>query len=241
MAKRSGAIHPSERRRKTRIQLTRGLIARFGGMGAIILDITDAGARIEHFNPVELRKTSAFRFHWNDRKIETSARVVSSRIHRFAEGADGTTVYQSGLFFTDYKEEAASALRDLISTVVTRSLAEQVANARGLGPVTQPAMPVFREGIVASTGPPAPASGDEALLPRSAVAIEQGYLRCVLTSDGRWQRKWNRTPDQPVEGFTVSAVETEREVEQLCQAYLEGSVEDRNLIRLMARLSVEKQ
>ena len=36
-----------ERRKKKRIRLTRGLIARFGTMGAIILDISDAGARIK--------------------------------------------------------------------------------------------------------------------------------------------------------------------------------------------------
>jgi hypothetical protein len=240
MSKKSGDAHPSERRRKTRIQLTRGLIARFGGMGAIILDITDAGARIEHFNRVELRKTSAFRFNWNEKKIETSAQVVSCRVHRFAEGEEGTTVYQSGLFFTDYKGEAASALRDLITTVVTRSLAEQVANARGLGPVTQPVMPVFREGIVAATGPPSTREGDEKLIPKSVVAIERGYLRCVL-KNGRWEKKWSLTPDQPEHGFTVAAIETEREVEQLCRTYLEGTEEERDLIRLMARLSVDKE
>ena len=230
----------AERRRKTRIQLTRGLIARFGGMGAVILDITDAGARIEHFNRVELRKTSVFRFHWNEKKIETSAQVVSCRIHRFADGDDGKTVYQSGLCFTDYKGEAASALRDLVSAVVTRSLAEQVANARGLGPVSQPTMPVFREGIVA-TGSPATDTGDEKLIPKSEVAIERGYLRCILVNEERWEKKWTRTAEQLADGFTVSAIETRREIEQLCRSYLEGTEEERNLIRLMARLSVEKE
>jgi hypothetical protein len=208
-------------------------------MGAIILDITDIGARIEHFNRVELRKTSAFRFHWNETKIETKAQVVSCRVHRFAEGEDGTTVYQSGLSFTDYKGEAASALRDLVSAVVTRSLAEQVANARGLGPITQPTMPVFREGIVAAVGGLPTDEGDEKILPESPVAIDR-YLRCVLV-DRTWERKWSRTAEQPAEGFTVSAIETDREVEDLCQAYLRGTEEERNLIRLMARLSVEKE
>ncbi|HEX7678294.1 MAG TPA: hypothetical protein VF713_09230, partial [Thermoanaerobaculia bacterium] len=140
----------------------------------------------------------------------------------------------------DYKGEAASALRDLVSTVVTRSLAEQVANARGVLPATPPVMPVFREGIVAAVGGVPVDEGDEKILPKSSVAIERGYLRCTLI-DRRWETKWSRTPEQPAEGFTVSATETAREVEELCQTYLEGTEEDRNLIRLMARLSVEKE
>src|ERR1700737_2901088 len=134
----------AERRKKKRIQLTRGLIARFGTMGVVILDITDAGARIEHFTRLDVHKKASFRFEWQQKPIEATAEVRSCKIHRFASGDDGTTVYQSGLFFTDYVGDAAATLRELTTTIVARSLAEQVANARGLGPVLERNMPVFR-------------------------------------------------------------------------------------------------
>jgi hypothetical protein len=229
-----------DRRKKKRIQLTRGLIARFGTTGAIILDITDAGARIEHFNPLDVRKKALFRFEWQKHAIETTAEVRSSRIHRFASGDDGTTVYQSGLYFSDYAGDSATRLRDLASTIVARSLAEQVANARGLGPVIERNMPVFRSGGVVANGLEPNQQRVEQYIPTTEVAVERGYVRCTLIAGKRFEKKWSRTPDQPEEGFTVSASEPEEHVEQLCETYLKGTEEDRKLIVLLAQLSVDK-
>jgi len=146
-------VEGRERRKKQRIQLTRALIGRFGVMGVVILDITEAGARIEHFDRLDLRKRASFRLDWQQQTIETTAEVRSCRIHRFASGDQGATVYQSGLFFTDYVGEAQAKLRELTTFVVARSLAEQVANARGLGSFTS--TPVS-SGTTASTAPPRP-------------------------------------------------------------------------------------
>src|SRR5438128_575278 len=231
---------PPDRRKKKRIRLTRGLIARFGTIGAIVLDISDAGARIEHFNPLDVRKKAVFRFDWQQKSIEATAEVRSSRIHRFASGDEGTTVYQSGLCFTDYAGDSASRLRDLASTIVARSLAEQVANARGLGPVIERNMPVFRSGVVAATGLEANQESAERLIPANEVAVDRGYIRCTLIAGVRFDQKWSRTPDQPAEGFTVSASEPSEHVDQLCENYLRGSEEERKLILLLAQLSVEK-
>lgn len=229
-----------ERRKKKRIRLTRGLIARFGTMGAIILDISDAGARIEHFNRLDVRKKALFRLDWQQKPIETTAQVVSCRVHRFAPGDQGTTVYQSGLFFTDYADDSAARLRDLASTIVARSLAEQVANARGIGPVIERNMPVFRSGAVVANGLEANQGSAERLIPANDVAIDRGYIRCTLIGGVRFDQKWSRTPDQPAEGFTVPASEPPEHVDQLCENYLKGSEEDRKLILLLAQLSVDK-
>src|SRR5712691_4309819 len=75
-------VEGRERRKKQRIQLTRALIGRFGVMGVVILDITDAGARIEHFDRLDLRKKASFRLDWQQQTIETTAEVRSCRIHR---------------------------------------------------------------------------------------------------------------------------------------------------------------
>src|ERR1700694_3262779 len=226
-----------DRRKKKRIQLTRGLIARFGTTGAIILDITDAGARIEHFNPLDVRKKALFRFEWQKHPIEMTAEVRSSRIHRFASGDDGTTVYQSGLYFTEYAGDSATRLRDLASIIVARSLAEQVANARGLGPVIERNMPVFRSGGVVANGLEPNQQRVEQYIPTTEVAVERGYGRCTRIARNGFEKKWSRTADQPEEGFTVSASEPSEHVDQLCETYLKGSEEDRKLIVLLAQLS----
>src|SRR4051812_12964203 len=133
-----------DRRRKKRIQLSRAIIARFGATGAIILDISDGGARIEHFTKLDIGKLAPLRFDWSGRIIEVQGRVTSCRVHRFSHGDDGATVFQSGIQFLDFIGDAQSALKDMVATYVARSLAEQVANARGIGPVTERHMPVFR-------------------------------------------------------------------------------------------------
>ncbi len=228
-----------ERRKKHRVQLTRGLIARYGATPSVILDITDAGARIEHFTRLDVGKKSRFRFEWKERVIEVEAKVVACRLHRFAHGDDGATVYQSGLLFTDYFDDAATALRDFVAQHVARSLAEQVANARGIGPVTERNMPVFREGVVTTSGLDATAERARRMLPNSAVVVDRGYLRCTLNGN-YWDKKWSRTPEQPLEGFTLLASEPPDHVEKLCETYLRSNVDDRQFIRLLARISVER-
>ena len=228
-----------ERRKKKRIQLTRAIIARYGATGTVILDITDAGARIEHFNRLDVGKKARLRFEWLGKDIDVEATVMSCKVHRFAHGDDGATVYQSGLSFTGYEGNALASLRELVATVVSRSLAEQVANARGIGPVIERNMPVFRSGVVATTSIDQNSSGGRRLLPASEVVADRGYVRCSL--NGRpWEKKWTRSPEQPAEGFTVLATEPAENVDQLCATYEKSTAEQRELIRVFARISVEK-
>ena len=227
-----------ERRKKKRVQLTRGLIGRFGVMGVVVLDLTDEGARIEHFERLDVRKKAQFRLEWQQRAIVATAEVRSCRVHRFAAGDEGTTVYQSGLFFTEYADDSLVVLRELVALIVARSLAEQVANARGLGPVSERNMPVFRYGAVASTGLE-PGQNTKRLIKDSELTTDRGYLRCTLVG-GTFEKKWSRKPDQPDSGFTIPASEPPEQIDQLCESYLKGSEEDRKLILLLARLSVER-
>lgn len=230
-----------ERRKKQRILLTRGLIARFGTMGAVILDLTDVGARIEHFVRLEIGRKARFRFDWQGHEIEVEALVMSCRVHRFAHGDDGTTVYQSGLQFSSYAGDAAAILREMVATIVSRSLAEQVANARGIGPIIEKNMPVFRAGVVAAAGIDPSQEKAKRFIPTTEVAVDRGYTRCTLIANRRWEKKWTRSSEQPEDGFTVLATEPADHVEQLCETYLKADSEMRRLIRLMAQVSVEHQ
>lgn len=228
-----------ERRRKQRIQLTRGLIATYGAMSVIVIDVSDGGARIEHFRRLDVGKKARLSMEWDHKVVQVEAMTVSCKVHRFAPGEEGSTVFQSGLFFTEYLDDSFAALREMVATMVARSLAEQVANARGIGPVMERNMPVFREGQVASKGLDGKHSAGRARIPTTGLAVDRGYLRCTLVANTRWEKKWSRLPEQPEDGFTVSMSEPSDHVDHLCEAYLKGTPEDRKLIRLMARTALE--
>ena len=129
-------------------------------------------------------------------------------------------------------------MREMVSVLVARSLAEQVANARGIGPVMERNMPVFRGGLVISSGVEG-ADDKNVRIPKTQIVIDRGYVRCALAGR-RWTTKWSRSSEQPAEGFTVPATEPADHVEQLCEMYEKADEEGRKLIQLLARLSVEK-
>lgn len=226
-----------ERRKKKRTALARGVLARYGTLDVIMIDISDAGARIEHFTQLNVGRKSRFRFEWQEETIETEAEVRSCKVHRFANEEEGTTVFQSGLFFTNYVGDSAARIHEMTAMLVARSLAEQVANARGIGPIMERNMPVFRGGLVTASGVE---SGDKkARIPKTQIVVDRGYVRCTITHRS-WSKKWSRSPEQPEEGFTVPATEPADHVEQLCEMYEKADDAGRKLIRLLARLSVEK-
>lgn len=82
-------------------------------------------------------------------------------------------------------------------------------------------------------------AGDETLTAASAGLRRSGYL--VLTWDGTtWTRRRSLLPDQPEDGFAVSAGESEEQIETLCRTYESGDAEARSVIRLLAELSVAR-
>ncbi len=159
---------------------------------------------------------------------------------RFAHEEEGPPVFQSGLFFTDFVGDSAARIHEMVAMLVARSLAEQVANARGIGPVIEKNMPVFRSGVVASTGVEPSGSDKGRRIPDAQIVVDRGYVRCTLGPKDRWSQKWSQSPEQPSEGFTLPATEPVDHIEQLCETYVKADGEGRRLIQLLARLSVEK-
>ncbi|HUR80147.1 MAG TPA: hypothetical protein VM733_05245 [Thermoanaerobaculia bacterium] len=218
------------------MRLTRSLIARYGAQGVVIVDLNEGGARIEHFAPLHPGRTSTLTFDWNSERINVEAQVVTSRVHRFSDGQHGGTVYQSGLAFGALDEKVLTGLHELMTTMISRSVAEQVANLRGLGPVVEREMPVFQEGVVATD---AVERSETKRIPIKRA--HQGYTRCTLVPAGRrWQRRWTTNPQQPEgDGFTVLATEPRELVDMLCEDYIRCDTATRKLIRLLARVTVE--
>lgn len=231
-----------ERRKKKRVRLTRGLLAKLGTIGVVVLDVSETGSRVEHFTRMQTGARTRLRFSWENRSVTAECIVISCKVHRFFPGDAGSTVYQSGLLFTEYADDSLTTLKAMVSAFVARSLAEQVANARGIGPVLQNDMPVFRGGVVATTEVDMKsASMNKYLMPETAneAATRSGYIRCRFTHQ-RWEKKWTREYEEPTEGFTVLATEPPDQIEKLCQTYSKADPDTRRLIRLCAQMSVEE-
>lgn len=236
----SGGKKGRERRGKRRVAPSRKLYGRVGHVGILVVDISESGARIEHYDRrFATRSTITIELEWEGQTLNADCEVVSCRVHRFIPGDKGATVYQSGLLFKRMNEESSAALRVLVSRLVTRGLAEQVANARGIGPVLQDDMPTFRAGVVNAGGRPreAGSEGPSRLIKTSESVQQTGYIRCRRIGP-RWERKWTVDPKQPDNGFTVLASENKLDVDTLCETWDRGNAEARAFIRDCARMSI---
>lgn len=226
------------RRRSERIRLSESLVARFGTDGVVLVDVSDLGAKIEHYHRVKVGEQKIFRLRVKDLAVAIQARVVVSKVHRFATGDDGLTVYRSGIEFMTATDADLETVRQMISSARAQTLVEQVANAKGFVP-PRGEMPIFRGGILTSNQVKiASEKSDEHLLPKRAIVKDIGYIR-FYKRVGRWMKIWTMDPTQPEDGFTVSANEPVDQVEKLCDLYRNGDQQTRDLVRLLASTSLE--
>lgn len=229
-----------ERRKKVRVRLARSIVARLGTIGAVLIDISESGARLEHYSPLQTGKRIRLRFEWEKKPVSVDCQILACSVRRFASGDEGLTVYQSRLMFVDLDADSLAALRQMVTAFIGRALAEQVANARGIGPVLERgAMPIFQSGVLTTNlAETIKAPETRHLIPEKSLAKEQGFVTCRLVHN-RWEKKWTRTSLQPEDGFTVRAAEPIDQVDKLCQTYRSADQPGREFIRLLARLSIE--
>ena len=226
-------------RRVQRIHLAQPLVARLGSTPVVLVDISTLGARVEHSVPLQAGGHARLAFVWNDNELSMDCRIVRSRLERFSVGADGLTVYHSGLEFENPSDEVKAHLKAMIGEFIARALEEQKLNARGVMPEHDPAkMPIFRFGgqLTANPNDIAQAVGS-AQLPTSRIAKETGYI-CYHLEGKTWRKKRTHDPGQPSEGFTISATEDRSQAEMLCEAYLNSDKDGRKMIQLFAQLSI---
>ena len=162
-------------RRVQRVRLAPPMVARLGTVEVVLVDISILGARIEHQTPLTAGSRGRLVFSWDDEEITTECRIVRSRLERFSVGADGLTVYHSGLEFDELDTAAKAKMKDVIARFITRALEEQKLNARGVMPPSVDNMPIFRYGgqLTANQKDVTEAVG-ESLLPTSRMAKETG-------------------------------------------------------------------
>ena len=226
-------------RRVQRIHLAQPIVARLGASRVVLVDVSILGARVEHHTPLVAGSHSRLSFAWEGEEVAADCRIVRSRLERFSVGADGLTVYHSGVEFESLDAPSTSTLKRMIGAHITRALEEQKLNARGVLPQHDPShMPIFRRGgqLSANKSDVSEAAGGSAL-PTARMMKESGYV-CYHLEHRTWRRKRTHDPGQPQEGFTISSLEDPQQAELLCDAYERSDREGRRLIQLFAQLSI---
>ncbi len=224
-------------RRVQRVRLALPIVARLGSAQVVLVDLSVLGARIEHHIALQAGSRGRLTFLWDDEPISIDTRIVRSRLERFSVGADGLTVYHSGLEFQDVPEKERSRLKAMIGTFIASALEEQKLNARGVMPQHDAnRMPIFRFGGQLTANAKDKDTG-AVPLPTSRVARETGYV-CYQLDKDRWRKKRTHDPGQPPEGFTISADEDHTQAEMLCEAYVKSDLQGRRMIQLFAQLSI---
>jgi len=198
-----------ERRRYEHLTLPRPVPARFGSEKVFVLDLSINGARVAHQHQVLAAQSERVRFEWQGFELAFDAEVLRTSSEPMKIGS--SVVYESGLFFFDAVGDSERNIRELIADQIMRVLDERKANARGIPPI---AATYVKTGSKAG-----------------------GYVTWRLVG-GTWKSTPSENPDQPIDGFTVSANESRDQVQMLCTTYQNSDLEGRKMIRKMAELAV---
>lgn len=206
-------LDTAERRqfgRVTPVQRIRGMV---GSVAVYVLDVSLAGVRVAHQDPLPpAGGTAPLVFEWDGRRFSGTAEVRRTKVEKPPKTKWDKTLYHSGLFITPKDALSEKILRDIIQACVERAEDEQRANAEGIPAI---AANSFQTG-----------KGED-------------FVRCELRASG-WTRTDTKDPQQPANGFTVSANETPQKIAMLCRTWEIGDTEARRLIRTFAALSISK-
>lgn len=185
------------------------------GQSALVLDVGMEGAFLEHYGAVMTGDRFTLSFRWKGGEIKLRCEVRRTNVIRSAEGSQATMSH-SGVQFVEMSADATAKLQDMMGTFVGRVLAAQKANANA--DTEQSGAMLFQMG-------------------NARRSRTRGFIAYLF--DGKsWMIRRTQLGEQPRNGFTVAAYEDEEDLEMLCRAYEAADAEGRNLIRLVAELSV---
>lgn len=201
-----------ERRRFGRIRLDESVAAKLGETPVQIIELSLTGFLTAHTARLPPGKHNELVIDWHGRELRMLVHVIRTTIYRLAKTTSERTVYHTGLRIVATAGDSDRALRDMIAERVIRALEEQKANARGIPPL---AAYTYQMG-----------KGDR-------------FRRCELI-DGHWRKSETSRPDQPANGFTISADIDPAMVDLLCRTYEATDAEGRRLTQILAQLSISK-
>jgi len=195
------------------VKLPQPLGGKAGTAKVFLIDASVEGIRLAHQGTLPpVGQSCRVSFDWQGHPIELDCEVIHNTLFKLAKAAGEKSVYHAGLRITNADATSRANLKQLIADCVARALDEQKANARGM-PAT--AALSFQTG-----------KGTE-------------YIRCELV-DGAWRKTSTSRPEQPSNGFTISAEEDRAQIEMLCQTFESADAEGRKLIRTLAEMSISK-
>jgi hypothetical protein len=178
-----------------------------------LVDASVEGIRVAHQGAIPaVGQSCRVSFDWEGQAIELDCQVIHNSLFRLAKSAEEKSIYHAGLRISNAIGDSRTVMRKLVADCVARALDEQKANARG---IPSAAVQAFQTG-----------KGTD-------------FLRCELV-DGTWRRTTTSRPEQPANGFTISAEEERDQVEMLCQTFETADAAGRKLIQTMAEMSISK-
>jgi hypothetical protein len=204
---------PADRRRYGRVHLQPPLRGEIDGIFAAISEISLTGARLMHDSRLAQTQQHQIRFKWNQYTIRLRGEVIRTTIKKLAKKPGESSLYESGIRITEAVGESEQLLRELIGDFVVRSINEQLANARGVPPLAAYSY---------QTG-----KGDR-------------YRRCEIVN-GTWRRVETIDPQQPPNGFTISAEVEPADLDLLCRTFELCDAEGKRLTQVLAQLSISKK
>lgn len=206
-------LEPDERRRFDRVTPVQRIRGAMGTVPVFVLDVSLAGVRVAHQDPLPtIGQTAPLKFEWEGRRFSGVAEVRRTKVEKPARSQFEKPLYHSGLFLVSKDATSDAIIRDIIQACYERAMDEQRANAEGIPAVAASSI---------QTG-----KGDN-------------FIRCELRASG-WVKSETKDPQQPANGFTVSANETPAKIAMLCRTWEIGDAEARRLIRTFAGLSISK-
>ncbi|HUJ14309.1 MAG TPA: hypothetical protein VLV86_24120 [Vicinamibacterales bacterium] len=195
-----------------RVHFEHPIPGRLSGQPVALLDLAIGGARLLGTTRVQPASTHELRIEWEGETIQLRCVITRCVIQVFGAKQGAKSTYEIGARITESVGDSDRVMHHLIATFVLKAIEEQRANWNGLPPV----------------GPYVHIEGKTGR-----------YRRCQMLN-GDWQISETTRPEQPINGFTVSAEVPPRYLQMLCQTYEKTDDEGRRLTRILAELSINK-
>jgi len=222
-------------RRAERFRFPLPIAATLADRRVVLNDLSSIGAGIMHNRQLGREFSGLLHFEWEGRKITMQCSVVRTSLERERHGGIALTVYHSGLIFTEPLSEEEQQQRELLREKLAQALDQQRSNAYGVPIEMVRHLPVVlyaaEEEVVTA---PSLNLNDLFILTRRPSGL---FIRCSLEGE-RWVQSRTDSSEQPLNGFTVSADEREKDLDTLCWTYQQTNAEGRKLIRTFAHLSL---
>lgn len=191
------------------LRLAKPIPATFGEARVLVLDLGPSGALLSGQCDVEQGAEHELAFLDGRGNVKVRALVTGVADHGLSPHRDLLVRFQ----------ERGAGLSEFIARYEEQIRRAETANAEGN----------IEQNVI---------DGDRMLSDLGAAARANEPFLCCRLNAGRWTREITASGEQPPDGFTISAAETEDQVTLLQLAYEESDEDERNALREFAAVSL---